>query len=138
VVGRSDDRVSKISNYSLLLNMPSIIDLYRELRRRETPAEKILWQHLRNRKLFKKKFLRQYPICAQSALGRNIYYIPDFYCHEAKLIVEADGPVHQFKKDYDKNREEVLASLNLTIIRFENREILDDVNLVLNKIREKL
>src|SRR5882757_5360324 len=118
--------------------MPSIIDFCRELRQRETPAEKILWQHLRNRKLFDKKFLRQYPICAQSSFGRNIYYIPDFYCHEARLVVEADGPVHQFKKDYDKNRDEVLSALNLTILRFENAEILANVDLVLKKIREKL
>ncbi|MEN0054001.1 MAG: endonuclease domain-containing protein [Mucilaginibacter sp.] len=118
--------------------MPSIIDLCRELRQRATPAEKILWEHLRNRGLFKKKFLRQYPICVKSTFNKNLYYIPDFYCHEAKLIVEADGPVHNFKMEYDKNRDEVLSALNLTILRFKNEEILDDIDLVLNKIKERL
>jgi very-short-patch-repair endonuclease len=131
--------VSKIASYLLLLNMASsIIELCRQLRQRETPAEKLLWQHLRNRSLFGKKFLRQYPICVKSTFGRSIYYIPDFYCHEAKLVIEADGPVHQFKKDYDKNRDEILSTLGLTILRFNNSEIFDDVNLVLNKIAGKL
>jgi very-short-patch-repair endonuclease len=135
---RSKARVSQIANYLLLLTMASIIDLCRVLRQRETPAEKILWQHLRNRKLIRKKFLRQYPICVQSSFGRNIYYIPDFYCHAAKLVVEADGPIHQFKKEYDNNRDEVLSALKLTILRFENAEILDNVDAVLSRIKEKL
>ncbi|MGN8070272.1 DUF559 domain-containing protein [Mucilaginibacter sp. SG564] len=78
--------------------MTSIITLCRELRRHETKAEKILWQHLRNRSLYEMKFLRQHPILIQSILGRNLYYIPDFYYAEAKLVIEADGPVHLFKK----------------------------------------
>jgi very-short-patch-repair endonuclease len=116
----------------------SIIELCRQLRQRETHAEKLLWQHLRNRRLLGEKFLRQYPISVKSTFGRSIYYIPDFYCHEAKLVIEADGPVHQFKKDYDKNRDEILSSQGLTILRFNNSEIFDDVNLVLNKIKGKL
>jgi very-short-patch-repair endonuclease len=80
----------------------SIIEFCRELRQRETAAEKVLWGHLRNRKLFNHKFLRQHPICVESRFGRNLYYIPDFYCHQARLVIEADGPIHLLKKDYDK------------------------------------
>ena len=118
--------------------MSSITDLCRELRQRETPAEKLLWQHLRNRTLFNKKFLRQYPICVKSTFERNLYYIPDFYCHEALLVIEVDGPIHQFKKEYDKNRDEVLASLNLNILRFTNDDILNNTQKVLMQIREML
>ena len=118
--------------------MPSIIELCRELRKLETPAEKILWHHLRNRKLFEHKFLRQHPVCVQSIFGRSLYYIPDFYCHEAKLVIEADGPIHLLKKDYDKNRDEVLAKLELTTVRFENDQIINDLPSVLNKIKEHL
>ena len=118
--------------------MPSIIDLCRELRRKQTPAEDILWNNLRNRHLVGKKFLRQHPICVQSILGRNLYYIPDFYCHEARLVIEADGPVHLFKKDYDKNRDEVLADLGLVVLRFTNDEIYNDLNRVLNIIKERI
>ena len=114
--------------------MPSIIELCRELRKWETPAEKVLWELLRNRNFSGYKFLRQYPICVLSAFGRNLYYIPDFYCHKAKLVIEADGPVHQFKKEYDKNRDEVLRSLNLTILRFENDQILRETQAVLDAI----
>jgi very-short-patch-repair endonuclease len=115
--------------------MPNIIDLCRELRRRETPAEKLLWNQLRNRKLFKHKFLRQHPICVEYPFGRNLYYIPDFYCHKAKLVIEADGPIHLLKKDYNKNRDEVLAALGLFIVRFENDLILNDTQAVLDKIK---
>ncbi len=78
--------------------MSSIVEFCRELRRRETPAEKLLWENLRNRSLFKHKFLRQYPICVTSQLSKNSYYIPDFYCNKAKLVIEADGPIHLLKK----------------------------------------
>jgi very-short-patch-repair endonuclease len=118
--------------------MPTITDVCRDLRQRETPAEKLLWQHLRNRKLLDKKFLRQHPVCVENRFGRKSYYIPDFYCHEARLVIEADGPIHQFKKEYDKNRDEVLTGLNLSILRFKNDEILKHTNEVLEKIRMQL
>ena len=118
--------------------MPSIVELCRELRQRETPAEKILWYHLRNRKLFDHKFLRQYPICVESGFGKKLFYIPDFYCYKAKLVVEADGPIHNFKKEYDKNREAVLITLGLKIVRFDNEEIINSIDSVLKIIKENL
>ena len=114
--------------------MPSIITLCRELRQKQTPAENLLWQVLRNRAFMGKKFLRQHPICVKSSMGRNQYYIPDFYCDEAKLVIEADGPVHLYKKEYDKNRDEVLKSLGLTILRFTNEKIVTDMASVLTTI----
>jgi len=118
--------------------MLSIIDLCRELRQRETPAERLLWQYLRNRKFYGRKFLRQHPICVENTFGRSLYYIPDFYCHEAKLVIEADGPIHLLKQDYDANRNLVLSSLGLTVIRFNNDEVLNDLQTVLNKIKDHL
>jgi very-short-patch-repair endonuclease len=105
---------------------------------RQTPAEKVLWFHLRNRKLFEQKFLRQHPICVTSSFGRSLYYIPDFYCHQAKLVIEADGPIHRLKKDYDENRDIVLGTLGLTTLRFENDQILNETKSVLNKIKDHL
>lgn len=118
--------------------MQTVIEFCRELRRRETPAEKVLWEHLRNRKLSSHKFLRQYPVHTTSTLKRRLYYIPDFYCHTAKLVIEADGPIHLLKKEYDKNRYEVLKSLGLHILRFENDQILNDLESVLNTIKQYL
>ncbi|QEM04315.1 endonuclease domain-containing protein [Mucilaginibacter rubeus] len=114
--------------------MSSIIDFCRKLRQRETVTEKKLWFELRNRKLAGKKFLRQHPLCVQSYFGKSLYYIPDFYCHEAKLVIEADGAIHLYKKEYDKNRDKVLSDLGLEILRFENDEIISNINEVLNKI----
>ena len=118
--------------------MPNIIDLCRELRKQHTPAENLLWQHLRNRKFSDHKFLRQHPVCVSSVFGKSLYYIPDFYCSAAKRVIEADGPIHLFKKEYDKNRDEVLAGLGLRVLRFTNEEILNDINKVLNIIGSNL
>jgi very-short-patch-repair endonuclease len=119
----SRERGRAALQFLYIYSVPSITELCRELRRRETPAEKILWSYLRNRKVDGFKFLRQYPVCVMNLLGRRLYYIPDFYCHKAKLVIEADGPIHLLKKDYDKNRDEVLAALGLTILRFDNQQI---------------
>jgi len=67
-----------------------------------------------------------------------LYYILDFYCHEAKLVIEADGPIHLLKKDYDKNRDKVLIGLGLTILRFDNIQIPNDVQSVLARIKAHL
>ena len=55
------------------------------LRRSETAAEKIIWKHLKSRKLNGLKFRRQHPI---------FQFIADFYCHEIKLVIEVDGENH--------------------------------------------
>lgn len=68
----------------------------------------------------------------------KIYYIPDFYCHKAKLVIEADGPIHLLKMEYDKNRDEVLNALGLTIVRFKNDEILNDIDSVIEEIQKHL
>ena len=85
-----------------------------------------------------RKFLRQHPICVKSVMGKYEYYIPDFYCDEAKLVIEADGPVHLYKRDYDKNRDAVLKGLGLIVLRFTNDEIENDLTTVLSKIRQTL
>ena len=118
--------------------MPSITELCRDLRQRQTPAENALWKYLRNRNLHGKKFLRQHPIYIRSMNGKTEFYIPDFYCYEAKLVIEADGPVHLYKKQYDKNRDAVLEELGLTILRFENKQIEDDLPFVLSEITSRL
>ena len=51
------------------------------------------------------------------------------------MVIEADGPIHLFKKEYDKNRDEVLAGLGLRILRFTNDEILNNSEEVFEQIR---
>ena len=92
-------------------------DKAKELRKDSTPAEKHLWKILRNRNILGFKFRRQHPI---------YHFIADFYCNEAKLIVEANGGIHELEdnKQYDAEREEAITSLGITVLRFTNEQIL--------------
>ena len=63
------------------VNLTALVELSKELRQKQTEAEEILWEILRNRKFNNLKFRRQHPI------GR---YIADFYCEELKIIIELD------------------------------------------------
>jgi very-short-patch-repair endonuclease len=100
----------------------------KELRREMTPAEKILWKHLKANRLNDLHFRRQ-----QIVHG----YFADFYCHQHELIVEVDGAIHELQKEYDAEREAYLIGLGFRIIRFTNDEITKDLNGVLKKIVEE-
>ncbi len=98
-----------------------------ELRGLMTEAEKVLWNELKNRKLFKPKFRRQHPIDI---------FIVDFYCHEFKLVVEIDGGIHLDNEihEYDLGREADITKYGIRILRFTNNQIFNDINSVKNEI----
>ena len=98
----------------------------KELRRDMTPAEKILWQELRENKLGV-HFRRQQIIAG---------FIVDFYCHKAGLVIEVDGDVHDLQKEEDARREKVLREMGLRVVRFRNEEVEKDLASVSGKIRE--
>ena len=100
----------------------------KELRRDMTPAEKLLWNELRANKLGV-HFRRQQVIAG---------FIVDFYCHKAALVVEVDGDIHDLQQEEDTRREKVLTDLGLRIVRFRNEDILKDLSMVLEKIKESL
>jgi very-short-patch-repair endonuclease len=104
-----------------------IIDIARRLRKNPTPAEALLWECLRNRRLGGLKFARQHPF------GN---YVADFYCAELKLVVETEGGVHDQpgQREYDDKRMEELGSRGLQILRFSNEEVLHRTAEVLEKI----
>ncbi|MEX0905362.1 MAG: endonuclease domain-containing protein [Balneolaceae bacterium] len=102
-----------------------ITNLARELRRRSTPAEKILWHELRNRKFHGVKFFRQHPVIYEMDRGKYYFFIPDFYSAEQKLVIELDGLIHGKQKYYDQQRDLVLEGLGLRVIRFKNEELRD-------------
>lgn len=112
----------------------SITQLCRELRQRETPSEKLLWKYLRNRQLDGVKFYRQKPLIYEESFNKKYFYIADFYSHEKNLVIELDGPIHEYQKDYDHERDLVIRGLCLHVLRIENEELLDLDN-VLNQIR---
>ena len=110
---------------------PEIFARARELRKNMTPAEKLLWQRLRNYQLDGFYFRRQHPIK---------YFIADFYCASADLIVEVDGGVHNAPdaQEWDINRTAELEKLGITVIRFTNEEVINDTENVIQKIRYQL
>ena len=106
----------------------NLFEFSRELRKRSTEAEEILWQFLRNKKHNGLKFRRKHPLKD---------YIADFYCHELKLVIEIDGGIHNVHQNliYDNDRTSVLNELGLTVIRFTNNEVLNNLPEVLKKIK---
>jgi very-short-patch-repair endonuclease len=101
-------------------------NLAEELRKNMTLAEKCLWTRIRKKSLGY-TFFRQKPV------GE---YIVDFYCDKGKLVVEVDGGQH-FTKDEaanDRVRNEYMRSLELTVFRFSNSEVLGHTDKVVEKI----
>jgi very-short-patch-repair endonuclease len=99
----------------------------RDLRKKMTPAEYILWQRLRSGRNHGLKFRRQ-----QIIEG----FIVDFFCHESKLVVEIDGGIHETRDQakIDEHRRKVFAARGLREIRFANEEIFKDLDSVLDRI----
>jgi len=106
---------------------PEIFKRAKELRENLTLAEKKLWENLHNSKLKGFRFKAQHPV------GK---YIADFYCHAAQLIIEIDGEYHsEYEKfQIDKGRTAELENLNITVIRFTNDEVLNNIEKVLETI----
>jgi very-short-patch-repair endonuclease len=88
--------------------------LARQLRRALTPQASQLWVQLRKNQLNGLHFRRQ-----QIVDG----FVVDFYCHQAGLVVELDGPLHLGQFDYDGERSKWLQARGLHVLRFTNAEI---------------
>ena len=100
----------------------------RELRREMTPAERLLWERLRGRRLNGLKFRRQQVIDG---------FIADFYCHAAGLVVEVDGAVHRAQTAYDEQRTQVLKTRDLRVLRLSNDQVVQDIEGALERIAEQ-
>ncbi|MGA9118744.1 MAG: DUF559 domain-containing protein, partial [Bacteroidota bacterium] len=72
----------------------SATELARKLRKEATRAERILWEALRANRLRGLSFYRQKPFYHDLS-GRESYFIADFYCHQARLVIELDGGIHK-------------------------------------------
>ena len=104
-----------------------LLEFARRMRSDPPDAEKRLWRMLRNRRLGGFKFRRQAPLGS---------YILDFYCHEAKLVVEADGGQHSDPKQAakDAKRTAYLKSLGIRVLRFWDNDILKHTDAVAEQI----
>jgi len=101
----------------------------RSLRREATPAESLLWERLRDRRLSGLKFRRQHTIDR---------YVADFYCAHARLVVEVDGGVHDARVAEDAYREQVMASHGVRTLRVTNDQIINNIDAVLRLIRDEV
>ena len=106
-------------------------DFAKQNRKNATEAEDKLWQEVRNRKIDGFKFRRQHPIAG---------FIPDFVCLEQKLIIEIDGEYLNTKdqQQYDIARTEWLKEHNYSFLRFTNEQVLNEMPVVFQKIKEML
>lgn len=97
------------------------------LRTAGTRAEAALWRCLQRRQLGGLKFRRQFGVGP---------YILDFYCPEAHLAVELDGAIHgsPARREYDDARTRHLEAADIRVIRFENREVFERLDIVLAAI----
>ena len=109
--------------------------LCRELRKKSTNAEKIFWEAVRNRRFLNKKFYRQHPIFFD-VLGKETFFISDFFCYEEKLVIEIDGAYHERQREYDELRSGVINLLGINVIRFKNEEVENNIEAVLIKLRD--
>jgi len=93
-----------------------LLQCCREFRKKPTPAEAKLWQQHRNRK--------------------PAGFIVDFYCCEQQLALELDGGIHAdpMVREKDRIKQKVLEENGMVVLRFRNEEIIDDLDLVLEKI----
>jgi very-short-patch-repair endonuclease len=102
----------------------------KNLRKNMTDAEAILWTHLK-KGICDLKIRRQHPIGL---------YVADFYCHQAKLVIEIDGSIHNDPsiKEADRIRQEEIEKWGYTIIRFTNQQAMKNSEEVIKIITEKI
>jgi very-short-patch-repair endonuclease len=108
---------------------PSTLEKARHLRNKMTTEEIMLWEKLKGKQICNLRFRRQHPI--------NIF-IADFYCHEAKMVIELDGKIHLKTKEYDKERTSIIQDFEIEVLRFTNDEVSSDINSVVEKITENV
>ena len=112
-------------------NLPHLIKYRKKLRKNLTPAEASLWLSLKNKQVLGKRFRRQFSV------GN---YILDFYCVSDKLAIELDGEAHNnvIANEHDFKRDEFLKSEGITVLRFENKAIFQNLTQVIMEIESCL
>jgi very-short-patch-repair endonuclease len=104
---------------------PGILETARLLRKNMTNSEELLWERLKGKQVSGHRFRRQHPIDI---------FIADFYCHEARLVVEVDGDIHSMKSEYDDGRTAEMEKFEIKVIRFTNNEVENNIDAVIRKI----
>ena len=110
---------------------PHHFEFAKQMRCVPTEAENILWSYLSNKQIQGMKFRRQHPIDN---------FVLDFYCNQIKLSIEVDGEIHYNEKqrEYDNERTTILKSHNIFELRFSNKEVKENIAIVLNEIEQTI
>ena len=110
-----------------LHNKIELKETRKKFRRNATSAEAVLWKMLKNKQIQGLKFRRQHSV------GKLIL---DFYCPVKNLAIELDGEHHAFpgKETLDLKRDNFLLSLGIKILRFENKIVFEDPELIIEEI----
>jgi very-short-patch-repair endonuclease len=123
------------------MKLPDIIkEISRQLRSNMTESEIILWSFIKWSKIWV-RFQRQKPIHIFNENNwLNRYIIPDFYCHNKKIILEIDWSIHNLKEIYelDLHKEQLLLNIWFKVIRIKNEEIKNNINNVIKTIKSNL
>ena len=101
----------------------------RDLRSNMTEAEKLLWSRLRNKQILGLQFYRQKPL---------LNFIVDFYCPAANVVIECDGGQHFTDEglEADRVRDEALAQFGLKVLRFDNGQVIGQIDGVVEVVFE--
>ena len=110
-----------ITNLRELPYNPKLKGRAREMRNNSTKGEIKFWCELLRKRQSGYQFYRQKAIT---------HYIVDFYCAKLKLVIEIDGTSHKVKEEYDKKRDNILNSLGLKVIHYNDLVILNNFHLV--------
>ena len=101
----------------------------KDLRNHLTPEEVMLWNALKNSQVSGLKFRRQHGMGA---------YVLDFYCPSVRLCIELDGEAHRSEEafDYDEKRTLFLKENGITVMRFENYIVRNDMQAIIHAIED--
>ena len=90
----------------------------------------MLWKALQKKQLDGRKFRRQHSLAN---------FIVDFYCPTEKLVVELDGQVHNnsINQEYDSKRTQILNEYGIKVVRFENKLVFEQMDMVLDAIKQE-
>jgi very-short-patch-repair endonuclease len=101
------------------------VSLSKQFRKVMTPPERKMWGLLRNNQLGGLHFRRQ------QIIGP---YIVDFYCHQARLVIEIDGEIHGLHQESDLRRDQYLQSEGFEVMRLSARDVMQDPSTALEVI----
>jgi very-short-patch-repair endonuclease len=106
---------------------PALKEFARKLRNNSTKSEIKLWLQLKGKQMLGYDFHRQKPIDN---------FILDFFCHELMLGIELDGLTHQSEEVTEKDdvKEKRMNDLGITILRFNDNEVVQDITHVVRQI----